>query len=327
MTSPNRQFRFDRQTGVYTTGAIGWAHDFTCDPYNYQYGLYYQVLYANFPQQLFEDDLSFKKDWALEIRLKIKDETINLGQSLVEYRQSARMFASAARGIVNAWKSFKKLKPKRRKLTMCDVAASELIYSYGVAPLVSDVYDSVEALKLRLSHPVYRKYFFQQSARLGITIDDTNRLLHANAKLSERINAYVEFDLEKASLFKLGNPLELIWEVIPYSFVVDWMIPVGDYLTSLDALSGVGTVKASRTEKFKYGHKEWPRLQTEWGEIQSTNPGTNSYESFRRTIYDTIPLPSPPKWNPSSSWHAVANGLALLVQGRGCKGRTPVVKF
>jgi hypothetical protein len=39
-----------------------------------------------------------------------------------------------------------------------------------------------------------------------------------------------------------------------------------------------------------------------------------------RDVHNSIPLPSPPKWDPSKSWRTVANGLALLgVLNKRCK--------
>jgi hypothetical protein len=33
----------------------------------------------------------------------------------------------------------------------------------------------------------------------------------------------------------LLNPAEVIWELVPFSFVADWFLPIGDYLSALDA--------------------------------------------------------------------------------------------
>lgn len=34
--------------------------------------------------------------------------------------------------------------------------------------------------------------------------------------------------------FLITNPAEVLWEVVPLSFVVDWFLPIGDYLSTLD---------------------------------------------------------------------------------------------
>ena len=39
-------------------------------------------------------------------------------------------------------------------------------------------------------------------------------------------------------MLSLDNPAVLAWEALPYSFVVDWFIPIGDYLNETLNLSG-----------------------------------------------------------------------------------------
>lgn len=34
--------------------------------------------------------------------------------------------------------------------------------------------------------------------------------------------------------FGLVNPAEVVWELVPFSFVADWFLPIGDYLAALD---------------------------------------------------------------------------------------------
>lgn len=45
----------------------------------------------------------------------------------------------------------------------------------------------------------------------------------------------------KAFLAQTGftNPVNLFWEVLPYSFVVDWFVPIGPYLETLSAYDGL----------------------------------------------------------------------------------------
>lgn len=45
------------------------------------------------------------------------------------------------------------------------------------------------------------------------------------------------------------NPLEIGWELMPYSFVVDWFMPMGNWVASLDALVGLQFVDGSRSER------------------------------------------------------------------------------
>jgi hypothetical protein len=278
------------------------------------------------PQQKYESNLPFVEDWATKIRLEIADETINLGTTLAEYRQSVSMFGSAAKGIRKAWQLFKKKNVRRKRLSTCSVAAAELVYSFGVSPLLSDVYDSVEALKLRLEHPVFRKYFTQEKVVSQGNYENVDWDGKYSAKHSRRTTVYVEFDLEKA-LFNYGwqNPLSLGWELVPYSFVIDWMLPIGDYLASLDALRATGTIRVAHVMKFVYGSRFFRKLNYSTG-LEFQKPGFYKYTSHERTVQNNIPLPALPKWSPSTSYRSLLNAMALLTQTRGCKGYTPVFR-
>lgn len=274
-------------------------------------------------------------DWSTALRLQIKDEAINLGTTLAEYRQSVNMFGNAARGVVNAWRSFRKLRP-RKKLTMCSVASAELVYTYGVAPLVGDLYDSIERLQYRLQHPLYRKFHMRAT---DMNVSYVNRKYpvsgsytpggyagRATWKKSQDVDAYVWYDIEKTANFIVGNPLELAWELVPYSFVVDWMIPIGDYLISLDALKAVKDVRVSVVTKDDIRNRYWVFGKDYYGNAKlgvDPKPMQTRERRYQRQTYSSIPFPALPKPSLSGSVRRLLNATSLLVNSRGCKGKTP----
>jgi hypothetical protein len=126
--------------------------------------------------------------------------------------------------------------------------------------------------------------------------------------VSERPIFY--FDLQPDwEPFTFGNPLEVAWEVTPFSFIVDWGFNVGDTLSSLDALKGVDNIRGTVTRK------RWATVVDRY--TPSTKPdlvqaGITKYESHQRAFWNTIPLPPLPSWKPSFSWHRIRNGISLL---------------
>jgi hypothetical protein len=122
------------------------------------------------------------------------------------------------------------------------------------------------------------------------------------------------------SLASLGvtNPLEIAWELVPFSFVVDWALPVGQYLSSLDAMFGYDddNIWFSRTDF----------IRTRWDTHYV--PGTNS--SYRprgdygecykevlrinRTVGTSVPFPVRPVFKNPASLNHMANALSLLAQ-------------
>lgn len=63
--------------------------------------------------------------------------------------------------------------------------------------------------------------------------------------------------IQAASQYGLNNPSLIAWELVPYSFVVDWFLPVGDYLERLGAFSGLKFSDYSYTES-----ADWSRTFT-----------------------------------------------------------------
>lgn len=48
---------------------------------------------------------------------------------------------------------------------------------------------------------------------------------------------YMPTEWASAGLFGFTNPLEVAWELVPFSFVADWFFPIGNYLAQLDVTS------------------------------------------------------------------------------------------
>lgn len=339
MTSQPKQFERESKCAILSY-LDAMTKDYSC-PYPYpKYEVWKRGYIMPGPQYTLDGSYAYDDDWATELRVKIKDTTINLGQTLAEYKQSARMFGSFAETAVDAWKIFRR-KKSRRGLSPCSVPSAFLVYTYGVSPLINDLYDSVEALRLRLEHPLRKRYYCKADMSDDKVVDSNwgagPMKIHCRIRQSQRVTAYVEFDLERASLFRMGNPLEIAWELVPYSFVIDGMIPVGDFLASLDALTAVQSVKIARVEKVKYDHLAILERTGYAGQVYTSNTNysdhgsrnaTYRYRSHERVAGYTIPLPAWPTWSPSSSYKKVVNNLMLLWQTFGqnrghCRIRKP----
>jgi hypothetical protein len=125
------------------------------------------------------------------------------------------------------------------------------------------------------------------------------------------------------TLASLGitNPLLVAWELVPFSFVVDWFLPIGNYLESLDSLLGYETAYTS-TSTFQV--VEW----TDVGKsasfsggryIKNIWVGTKKVTKLVRTTSSGVPIPHPPFLKDGRSLGHMANGLALLSQFFGRK--------
>jgi hypothetical protein len=137
-----------------------------------------------------------------------------------------------------------------------------------------------------------------------------------------RLDYYLENPLLR-SLAQLGvtNPAELAWELIPFSFVFDWVLPIGSYLGALDATLGLTFRSGSRSELTRVYHKFIPNGKIYWTGsyansqcIEYSVTGSGKQVFIKRSIYGSSPGPVFPSFkNPASLSHAL-NALSLVQQ-------------
>jgi hypothetical protein len=258
------------------------------------------------------------EDWATKIRLRIKDESVSLGESVFEFRETADMFSAAAHLARDAWTTYRKgafRYFKKRFLTIHDVAAAELVASFGINPALGLLYDSITKLQDRLVAPVYRFY------RETVGDKTVSNFVHSsqwkgNMRIEwtrvRRAQFLVRFKADNPD-FTMGNPAEVLWELVPFSWLVDGLIDIGGYLSSLDALLGVEEVLGTVSEKDKV---RMVGAICPIGNYAVRVPATGSYVSHKRAVYPDIPRPAFPKWSPSRSWHKIMHATSILVMGR-----------
>lgn len=137
-----------------------------------------------------------------------------------------------------------------------------LAYYYGFKPLVGDVEGLVELLKEYADPPALLVHgrgsgdsdkadtwsvsnngaglFAPQS---GLDFEEFSRI-KARTTITGRMSDQLLRNLNRTGL--LPTPA-LAWELIPFSFVVDWFVPVGSLLEGLSATSGLVFVDGSTT--------------------------------------------------------------------------------
>lgn len=251
---------------------------------------------------------------------KVKDEKVNLAMALAEYRQTAALFADTAARVAGAWRAFRRgdvvggvtrFRGSNRRW----LSSNWLAFQYGVRPLYLDVKNSLEVLDSAIkTKPIVFKNRVRSVATFGVSSDVTifgNRKGSSTVrqKSIKSLTSYHTVDnslITTATSLGFTNPLALAWELVPYSFVVDWFVNVGDWLGSIDALYGVN----------RFCYYSYYRFE----EIQnSVGPGGgSSYNELSVTRSGAIhQVPNfPLQWQPSLSWQRIASGLSLLRQSR-----------
>jgi len=120
--------------------------------------------------------------------------------------------------------------------------------------------------------------------------------------------------------FGLANPAVIAWEVVPWSFAVDWFIPIGDVLSAASATSGLkfsrGSLTRHRKASLEIRHRE--DMEDELAELNSflVDPGLYKEDQFDFVRDRLTEFPSPVFFadeTPLSTTRTL-NALALIRQ-------------
>jgi len=193
---------------------------------------------------------------------KASEMKINLAVALAEAEKTADLILSTANRIDRAYRAFRRGKYKEvaslLEISPKKVHSTWLKHQYGVQPLLMDVRGAAEffaqqtlgratkfAVKGKLKLDVNQTRSSTETAYGGpwVTVDTVTGTVEARVKL------WLEVTSSKwATAQQLGitNPALFVWELVPYSFVFDWFISVGDYLTACSALDGITVRKSMR---------------------------------------------------------------------------------
>lgn len=199
-----------------------------------------------------------------------------------------------------------------------------LVYWFGLYPLLGDVASAFELLTRQLGTPgdsVQRITTSRERRAAGLT-DWPNATYNVGTSYCTakgRIIAYVtENPLSWTALLGLNDPELVLWERTPFSFVVDWWIPIGTYLEARALARRLkGTFCTS-----KFVDRRWEGVFSGFSKTYgyTITGGERSYRkdiTLSRTVSTTLSVPLPtwkPLWNENSGWHHATLSVALLTQ-------------
>lgn len=277
--------------------------------------------------------------WAqidLKILSKMKDSKLNLGNFIAERQQVLDLISSTAKRLAKAYALLRyarnpfaaakvlgvKWKHRRKHSAKKSAANLWLELQYGWKPLLSDVHSAAEQLaewNLRISKQWYKAgHTVQKTFSSEVTVRGVERTSrNTNMRISKTVFFSVNSETARR-LVEIGltNPASIAWEATPYSFVVDWFLPVGKYLDNLDSTLGCNFLGGYTTEKYDQDISQKGIGSEVIGNVRYTysHSGTARWRQFdRKVVTEFPPVPTPVWKNPVSQLH-VANALALLTQ-------------
>lgn len=259
---------------------------------------------------------------------RVKEDAAELGTTLVEWHKARDMITdratklwkglrAARRGDVRTLKSLWG-KDAGIRANLRRQGSNVLEYSFGWAPLVGDLATACAVLGggipppfVKASQKLYytgdsgwrdmgivqrretSKGFIQWSLRSWVRVTNPNLLLHQELGLS--------------------NPASVLWEITPWSFVVDYVVNVSAFLGSFTDLLGLELESPSRTffaSENGFGYGKW-----DTGSPPSYDP--YHYTWNRTTVTRSLGVPGPSlvlrvPWR--MSVNRAATSVSLLLQ-------------
>lgn len=278
-------------------------------------------------------DSAMENEVKLATYLKVADAKTNLGVALAEAHKTSDLILSSARRIDRAYRSFRRGDFRRvaQELNISPnrVHKNWLEYKYGWMPVLMDVKNGAEFFAQQ--HMGRSPRFVAQTKvsssvkRVVKTIDESYSLgsYYVETGLAEKVyrcKIWCELTNPHLSAIQqlgLTNPALVAWELIPYSFVFDWFISVGDWLTALTAFHGV-TVRRAMISRIRQLHVEYYSHAHRWDNTQGSSSGydftfRSDGRSYTRYSFVVNPLDVFPRVRfPDFGFNRTTTSLALI---------------
>lgn len=259
---------------------------------------------------------------------KLKNQKVNLGVALATTNQTANFFSKTCKTLYKGVRSLASRDPKSFKrllngASLRDVPSRWLEHQYASVPLLLDLKGSFDEMKSAYSEKPPTLQLKVRKSLKQVYLPE----MQAGRWVSQFVfDGYGDYGAEVGlkystrnevlrSLGKTGftNPAEIVWELVPFSFVFDWMLPVGSWLSSFDASFGfefeTGYETTFRKEVTQFS-RFLPSQFDNVSQSLTSKPKSRVVEVSRVVLKD-FPSAELVFKNPVSTSH-VANGMSLL---------------
>lgn len=236
-------YRIHASKGVDTTHFFGFLD-------GYQLG-------GNLPSWDIDDELKLVS----KLQESLKGSTFHLGVSSAEAGQTFRFIAESAKKLsrfvalakkgrfpaaLQAITDGRRVSGRPRKMAIRDVSDAFLSYEYAVRPLLSDVEEAAQYLGYLTSAPKIGRFTATRLAQGSYSSEllvaghspYCNLTMTVESRLSKKLIAFVK-SRDETKIIGLGDVSSIAYELAPFSFVLDWFVPIGSYLDSLNFLTAI----------------------------------------------------------------------------------------
>lgn len=278
-----------------------------------------------------------------QVFANLKGQDLNLSVDFAERDKTVRMIAIMIKRIANALKALKagnflaaaqslglsqsKNLSKRAIFwsQTRNISSGWLELQYGWKPLAMSIYGGLEFLRKSHNRSEYRVFHARGS------VQESASSLHQSAPFEVTVNTSVTMTkkvtlkvkrqnpvLGDLSSLGITNPLMVAWELLPFSFVIDWALPIGSFIDQLDAGLGYTFGGACVTTFTRSDYVATERGMSILPEVYAKarsdlRQAGEQVTCSRNTFTGFANMYSLPYFkDPGSNLH-VANALALLV--------------
>lgn len=343
---PGNTFRFRRYRSWFAGGDIGWTvlisnHSATAligpgiGGINSSFGNWTSAAQLKLLDRLAE---------------KVRGHDFNAGVTAGEMHKTSQMVATNLGSITRALLSVKRgnlagaaralsVRPRATRLKTTDVSGRWLELQYGWMPLLGSVHEAAKALELHSSGP--RKQLVRASYKNPETVEASSSPSYYSLKYTRTTRRSIiyqwEESMSQARQLGLLDPASVAWELTPWSFVVDWFIPIGTYIGLLNFiphLTGKFLQTTSITARY---HTEPTWLGGDkpsgflFDDVYQT-PGVDEFRAFRMKREKLVSPPTVPFPTFSASgavsgkrfWNAIALAHGRLSKAFGASYGVPL---
>lgn len=125
-----------------------------------------------------------------------------------------------------------------KRLSSKDIAGAHLALQYGWLPTFADLRNAAVAFESITSPPRRSQVTVARSVTREVEISQSplNYTCPSIVKRSKRYIYLMEEELSTARSLGLTDPYSVAWELMPWSFVADWFVPIGTYIGALGVI-------------------------------------------------------------------------------------------
>lgn len=176
--------------------------------------------------------------------------TMLAGASIAESGKTVAFLANSMKRAISIGRAVRKLELQRlrKEISVKEFQDRYMEYRYAVRPLVYDVQGVLKAAKQRKGK--FRKtfratekdsYAYEDVVLNKPVFHETNVDVNRSYKytVSARAGILCDVNIDAYNTMGLDRPLQTAWELIPFSFIIDWFANVGDVIGAHAPKAGI----------------------------------------------------------------------------------------